>query len=110
MLDDPLDLAILDINVRKAQEIREEYGFAPPFFGGGETIRALLRKYGRRRQLSLFEDGVPVPLVLLGLGRYLVLLYRRGEGEEPESTLLSNPILLVTVALWAIACAALLVR
>jgi hypothetical protein len=58
VLDDRLDLAILDINVKKAQQIREEYGFAPPFFGGGETIRGLLRKYGRRRQLSFFDDGL----------------------------------------------------
>lgn len=50
-----------------------------------------------------------VPLVLLGLARYLVLLYRRGHGEEPESTLLSDPLLLATVAVWAFACAALLV-
>ncbi len=51
-----------------------------------------------------------VPLVLIGLGRYLVLLYRRGQGEEPESTLLSDPVLLGTVAIWALVCAALLVR
>jgi superfamily II DNA or RNA helicase len=58
VLDDRLDLAILDVNVRKAREIREEYGFAPPFFGGGETIRGLLRKYGRRRQLSFFDESM----------------------------------------------------
>jgi SNF2 family DNA or RNA helicase len=57
VLDDRLDMAILEVNVKKAQEIREEYGFAPPFFGGGETIRGLLRKYGRRRQLTLFDQG-----------------------------------------------------
>jgi 4-hydroxybenzoate polyprenyltransferase len=50
-----------------------------------------------------------VPLVLIGLGRYLVLLYRRGEGEEPENMLLTDPLLLATVAMWAVACAALLV-
>jgi 4-hydroxybenzoate polyprenyltransferase len=50
-----------------------------------------------------------LPLVLAGLSRYLFLLYRREEGEEPENTLLSDPILLATVAIWAAACAALLV-
>jgi 4-hydroxybenzoate polyprenyltransferase len=50
-----------------------------------------------------------VPLVVVGLARYLLLLYRRGEGEEPESTLLSDPLLLATVGTWAVACAALLV-
>ena len=57
VLDDPLDLALLEANVRKAQAIREEYGFAPPFFAGGHKIRDLLRKHGRRQQLSLFESA-----------------------------------------------------
>jgi superfamily II DNA or RNA helicase len=56
VFDDRLDLAILEVNVRKAQEIREEYGFAPPFFSGGETLQALLRKYGTRRQMTLWDQ------------------------------------------------------
>jgi superfamily II DNA or RNA helicase len=59
VLDDELDMAILDSCVRKAEAIREEFGFSPPFFGGGATIRALLRRYGRRRQLSFFDHDLP---------------------------------------------------
>jgi superfamily II DNA or RNA helicase len=56
VLDDELDLAILERCVRRAQEIREELGYAPPFFAGGEAIRDLVRRHGRRRQLSLLEE------------------------------------------------------
>jgi superfamily II DNA or RNA helicase len=56
VLDDQLDTAILELCVRKAMEIRAEFGFSPPFFTGGDSIRSLVRRHGRRRQLTLFED------------------------------------------------------
>lgn len=49
-----------------------------------------------------------VPLVVYGLFRYLLLLHRRGLGEEPETLLVEDLPLLVTVAVWAAACAAIL--
>lgn len=49
-----------------------------------------------------------VPLVVYGLFRYLLLLHRRGLGEEPEALLVEDLPLLVTVATWAAACAAIL--
>ena len=49
-----------------------------------------------------------IPLVVHGLFRYLLLLHRRGLGEEPESLLVEDVPLLVTVAAWAAACAAIL--
>jgi len=49
-----------------------------------------------------------LPLVVHGLFRYLLLLHRRGLGEEPESLLVEDVPLLVTVAVWAAACAAIL--
>ena len=49
-----------------------------------------------------------VPLVVYGLFRYLLLLHRRGLGEEPESLLVEDLPLLVTVAVWAAACAVIL--
>jgi 4-hydroxybenzoate polyprenyltransferase len=49
-----------------------------------------------------------LPLVVLGLFRYLLLLHRRGLGEEPETLLVEDGPLLVTVAVWAAACAAIL--
>jgi 4-hydroxybenzoate polyprenyltransferase len=49
-----------------------------------------------------------VPLVVYGLFRYLLLLHRRGLGEEPEALLVEDLPLLVTVAVWAAACAAIL--
>ena len=49
-----------------------------------------------------------VPLVVYGLFRSLLLLHRRGLGEEPESLLVEDLPLLVTVAVWAAACAVIL--
>ena len=49
-----------------------------------------------------------LPLVVHGLFRYLLLLHRRGLGEEPETLLVEDLPLLVTVAAWAAACAVIL--
>ena len=44
-----------------------------------------------------------VPFVLYGIFRYLYLVYRRGEGGSPETVLLNDRPLLLTVALWILA-------
>ena len=49
-----------------------------------------------------------LPFVVHGLFRYLLLLHRRGLGEEPETRLVEDLPLLVTVAAWAAACAVIL--
>jgi 4-hydroxybenzoate polyprenyltransferase len=49
-----------------------------------------------------------VPLVVYGLFRYLLLLHRRGLGEEPETLIVEDLPLLATVAVWAAACAVIL--
>ena len=49
-----------------------------------------------------------VPFVVYGLFRYLLLLHRRGLGEEPDALLVQDVPLLVTVAAWATACAVVL--
>ena len=49
-----------------------------------------------------------VPLVVYGLFRYLLLLHRRGLGEEPEALLVEDLPLLATVAAWAAACGVIL--
>ncbi len=49
-----------------------------------------------------------LPLVVHGLFRYLLLLHRRGLGEEPEALLVEDLPLLATVAVWAAACAVIL--
>jgi 4-hydroxybenzoate polyprenyltransferase len=52
---------------------------------------------------------VTVPFVVFGLSRYLQLLHRHDAGEEPENVLLGDIPILVTVAAWAVLCAAILV-
>jgi 4-hydroxybenzoate polyprenyltransferase len=49
-----------------------------------------------------------IPFVVFGVFRYLLLLHRAGAGEEPENVLVTDPPILATVALWAAACAAIL--
>ncbi len=55
--DDELDVTILNVLVRKAAEIREEYGFSPPFFSSSRDLVDLMRAYGHvpARQLDLFS-------------------------------------------------------
>ena len=49
-----------------------------------------------------------LPFVVYGLFRYLLLLHRRGLGEEPDALLVEDVPLLVTVAAWAAMCALVL--
>jgi 4-hydroxybenzoate polyprenyltransferase len=61
--------------------------------------------------LTAHESGwlvVTVPFVVYGLFRYLLLLHRRGLGEEPDALLVEDLPLLVTVAAWATTCAIVL--
>jgi len=52
--------------------------------------------------------ALTVPFVVVGLGRYLVLVHRHDLGEEPEHLLLSDRVILATVAAWAVLSAAVL--
>ena len=49
-----------------------------------------------------------IPFVVFGVFRYLLLLHRSGEGEEPENVLVTDLPILATVGLWALACGAIL--
>ena len=51
---------------------------------------------------------VTAPFVVLGLGRYLVLVHRHDLGEEPEHVLLSDSVILAAVAAWAVVSAVVL--
>ena len=53
--DDDLDVSILEVLVKKAQEMREHYGFSPPFFSSSRDLVDLMRLHGRGAagQLSL---------------------------------------------------------
>lgn len=76
--DDPLDITIFRVLVEKAQEIRKEYGFAPPFFSSSRDLVELMRLYGRSpvEQLDLFTSAVGIerdaPLDAVGLSKEAV--------------------------------------
>lgn len=61
----PLDAFILKHLIEKAARIRQEFGFAPPFFGSETEILELIRKQGwtpelpEGTQLSLFGSAKP---------------------------------------------------
>ncbi len=45
---------------------------------------------------------VTIPIVIFGLFRYLLLVQRQEAGEEPEIVLLTDPPIIIAVALWVI--------
>jgi 4-hydroxybenzoate polyprenyltransferase len=52
--------------------------------------------------------ALTIPLVLVGLARYLVLVHRHELGEEPENVLLADQTILACVAVWAVVSALVL--
>lgn len=65
VMEDRLDAAILQVLVKKAEQIRRDYGFAPPFFGDDTTVMDLIREAGMElslnTQTSLLEFGEDGP-------------------------------------------------
>lgn len=53
---------------------------------------------------------VTIPFVVFGVARYVLLLRRRGVGEEPENVLVRDVPILATVAIWTLICAVVLAR
>jgi 4-hydroxybenzoate polyprenyltransferase len=53
------------------------------------------------RKLGTEHLGLTVPFVLFGIFRYLYLVHRRGQGENPTVLLLGDRPLLVNLGLWA---------
>jgi len=61
VMDETLDATILKVLVQKATQIRQDYGFSPPYFGDETTVLDLLKQHDVRlgpRQLGLFEEPV----------------------------------------------------
>ena len=52
--------------------------------------------------------ALTAPLVVVGLGRYLVLVHRHDLGEEPEQLLLADRVILASVTAWAVLSAVVL--
>jgi hypothetical protein len=60
VMDETLDASIMKVLVRKAAEIRKQYGFSPPYFGEETDIMQLLTQHDIQigpQQLTLFEAG-----------------------------------------------------
>jgi superfamily II DNA or RNA helicase len=61
VMNEPLDAVILKVLVQKAYRIRNDYGFAPPFFGDDASVLELIRRQGvslqlpAGQQLGLFD-------------------------------------------------------
>lgn len=61
VMDETLDASILNVLVRKAVQIRKDYGFSPPYFGDETSILELIQQHGvlGPKQLSFLEDWQP---------------------------------------------------
>lgn len=61
VMDETLDASILNVLVKKAAQIRADYGFSPPYFGDETSILQLIQQHEviGPQQLSLFEDWRP---------------------------------------------------
>lgn len=61
VMDETLDASILNVLVKKAVQIRKDYGFSPPYFGDETSILELIRQHGvlGPKQLSFLEDWQP---------------------------------------------------
>lgn len=55
------------------------------------------------QKLGTQHLGLTIPFVLFGIFRYLYLVHQRGEGENPTAVVLTDPPLILDVALWAVA-------
>jgi superfamily II DNA or RNA helicase len=54
--DEPLDTALLELIVRKSEQMRKDYGFVPPFLANPDILMHVTRIGSQhRRQMSLFE-------------------------------------------------------
>lgn len=98
--------------------------------GGDDATRAILREYSLpfldqmiaivtgstvvayalyafspevAEKLGTQHLGLTIPFVLFGIFRYLYLVHRRGEGENPTALLLSDLPLIADVLLWGAA-------
>ncbi len=59
VMDETLDAAILMVLIEKANRIRRDYGFSPPYFGDERSIVDLLLQHDLQltpKQLSFFDD------------------------------------------------------
>lgn len=57
VMDQTLDAAVLEHLIKKANRIREDRGFCPPFFGDEVNMALLIRSYKPKSyQTNLFED------------------------------------------------------
>jgi len=74
---------------------------------GSTTVAYVLYALTARDSYGLV---VTVPFVVFGIGRYLRLLHRSDAGEEPENVLLGDMPILITVGVWAVICAAILIE
>lgn len=52
--------------------------------------------------------GLTIPFVLFGIFRYLYLVHRRGEGENPTALVVRDRALIVTILLWGLTAVAII--
>lgn len=56
VLDETLDATILKVLIQKSNQIRQDYGFSPPYFGDETSVLDLIREHGM--SVSVLQPGL----------------------------------------------------
>ncbi len=106
------ELVLVDADATPGRPVLQGYSLALvdqliAIVAGATVVAYTVYTLSARESQAL---AVTIPFVVFGIFRYLVLLHRGGRSEEPENVLLRDGPILATVAVWAAACAAILLR
>lgn len=76
------------------------------FSGAGAVLVYVLYTIASRTRLEFgsWHLVYSVPWVVLGVGRYLYLLIRKGAGGQPDKTLVTDPVMLIAILGWVVTC------
>ena len=71
--------------------------------------KSITHEYYVITQITLQDLGYTTPVVIYGLFRYLFLLYQKKQGEDPVTDLFHDRQILVTMLIWGVMTAALVI-
>ena len=109
------EIVLLEENAANARRILEEY--SPQFLDqmiavvtAGTLVSYALYTMSAEvmEKLGTRHLNLTVPFVIYGLLRYLYLVYQKGQGGNPSSTIVRDPSLVINAGLWLLTLVAVL--
>lgn len=58
VLDETLDATILKVLIQKSNQIRQDFGFSPPYFGDETSVLDLIREHGMSVNAGVMQPGL----------------------------------------------------